>query len=78
MSIKKVYAIGTSGFTTYAIHTEEMYLWRVLNRPGVAQAECRKGRQGGGRGWGERQTKMKMEDSIYNRKNKHRKEARPT
>ena len=70
MSIKKVYAIGTSGFTTYAIHTEEMYLWRFEN--------CRKARTDGMPSWGERQTKMKMEDSIYNRKNKHRKEARPT
>lgn len=78
MSIKKVYAIGTSGFTTYAIHTEEMYLWRFENCRVVTKAEYQKARKDGMPSWGERQTKMKMEDSIYNRKNKRRKEACPT
>jgi hypothetical protein len=78
MSIKKVYAIGTSGFTTYAIHTEERYLWRLESCRVVTKAEYQKARKDGMPSWGEWQTKMRMEDSIYNRKNKRRKEACPT
>ena len=61
MSIKKVYAIGTSGFTTYAIHTEEMYLWRFEKCRGVTKAEDQKARKERVPSRGERPTHMKME-----------------
>ena len=77
MSIKKVYAIGTSGSTTYAIHTEEMYLWRFENCRVVTKAEYQKARKDGMPSWGERQTKMKMQDSIYKRKSNRRKDTCP-
>ena len=75
---KKVYAIVTKGFTTYAAHIEE---WRLgfgfSSKKIVTKAEYKEARKNGMPSWGEWETKMKMEDSIYKRKSKCRKDARP-
>lgn len=78
MSDKKVYAIVTIGYVTYAAHIEEWRLgYRFSSKKIVTKAEYQQARKDGMPSWGEAETKMKMEESIRNRKNKRRKDARP-